>query len=330
MKIKKTKIPTKVPATTATAAAPPPLSVLLAAVAPPLSPPLGDLVSTFLYTTAYPHSNTYHQQLFCSLKHLAANFGYQPIGQVSSQQIEHLIVSNQHWGSRTRQLVLCAYKTFFYWARCQGHLPQHLPTAADLVNLHIRLVPPQIILAPGLGQLLHSTQDPDILMPTVCFAFAGPLVAELQRLGRGDIKPRQSILLNAHKPGEKRLVSMPAVLDAWLLPFYGYPDMAFLRPAALQKFRRWARALNLRFLPRILRNSFIAHGLAQSGNPYQTAREAGLRAQFCHKCFSGLVARNGGRNYFSNTPAQVGLPDWPRLVKQYLAQNSRRRRVKKT
>jgi hypothetical protein len=123
---------------------------------------------------------------------------------------------------------------------------------------------------------------------------------------------------------------MPAVLDAWLRPFYGYPDMALLRPAALQKFRRWARAQNLRFLPRILRNSFIAHRLARSGNAYQTAREAGLRAQFCHKWFGGLVARNGGRNYFSYTPAEVGLPDWPLMVKEYQAQNSRRRRVKRT
>jgi hypothetical protein len=252
------------------------------------------------------------------------------MGQLSSQQIEHLINSNQHWGSRTRQQVLCTYKTLFHWARGQGHLPQHLPTAADLVNLHIGAVPPQIILAPGLGQLLYSTVDPDILIPTVCFAFAGPLVAELQRLGRGDIKPRQSILLNGHKSGEKRLVHMSAVLDAWLRPFYDYPDLAFLRPSALRKFRRWARALNLRFLPRMLRNSFIAHHLEQSGNAHQTAREAGLRTQFCYKRFINLVAHHGARDYFSLTPAKVGLRNWPRIVKQYLAQNSRRRWAKKT
>jgi len=326
MKSRKIKISTALAAAIANAMGSIPPSGLLGATVTSVPPPVGNLVSVFHHNTCHLRSAAIQQRFVFSLKQLAANCGHQPIGQVSSHQIGHLIGSNQRWAPRTRLQVLRHYKTFFHWARNQGHLPQHLPTAADLVNLHIPVLPPPIILAPGLGQLLRSTQDPDILMLTVCFAFAGPLVAELERLGRGDIKPRQSILLNGQR-GEKRLVSMPPVLDAWLRPFYGYPDLPFLRPAALHKFRRWARSLNLRFLPRMLRNSFIAHLLEQSGDPYRTAHEAGLRAQFCEKCFISLVGRHGARNYFSYTPAKVGLPDWPRIVKEYMSQNSRRRRV---
>lgn len=184
------------------------------------------------------------------------------------------------------------------------------------------------MLPPRLKQLIGSTQDPDILMPAVFIAFAGTRVAEVQPLAPGDIEPGQAIFLNRGMKEKMRRVPMFAVLDSWLSPFYGCKELVFLRPATLRKFCRWARARNLRCLARILRNSFIVFRLQQTGSLVQTAVEAGLRVQNGCKTINALVSPGGAPRYFSLTPAKIGLRDWPRIVAQYLARNSRRRRAK--
>jgi len=324
MKPKKTKLPNKIPA--AAGVVPTLLRMPSGAAVAPVSTPLRVLVSAFLTSTAHLHCPHTRQRYYVVLNQLAAHFGHQPINQVSGLQIKQLIMSNQSWGSRTRLQARHYIKTFYHWARDHGHLAKYLPTAADMVDLQIQVLPPPIILASRLEQLLRSTRDPDILMPTVFFAFAGPLVAELQRLERDNIQPGCSLFIERHNRRKKRVVQILAVLDAWVRPFYRCPDLPFLRPSALKKFRRWARVQNLRLFARILRNSFIAHHLEQSGNSCQTAHEAGLRVKFCHKFFTGLVARGSAGNYFSLTPDQVGLYDWPSIVKEYLARKIRSRR----
>lgn len=318
--MKKKKKIKRVPPAKAAGAAAAHIRALLGQAAPRPSPPLGHLVPIFLFSTSQLHGADYHGQLGFALKQLAAKFGHQPINQVNRHDIGHLAVSNPRWGPRTRKLALGCIKTFFGWARDEGLLPRHQPTAADLLNLRIKSLPPRILPPPGLKQLLSSTQDPDILMPTVFFAFAGPLVAELQRLARGDIEPGRGILVRRTANRNARLVPMSAALDAWLSPFYECATLPFVRPSALRKFRRWARALNLRFLPRILRYTFIAARQEQTGSAVQVAREAGLQPPF-DKQFIGIMTQADADELLSVTPAKVGLRNWRRIVAEYLARN---------
>jgi hypothetical protein len=94
-----------------------------------------------------------------------------------------------------------------------------------------------------------------------------------------------------------------------------------------QEFQQWARAHNIHNLSVLLHNSFCIHRLAQTGNPGRTASEVGLNPGPFQKRFEPIAAGvTDSGEYFSFTPRKVGLRNWPRMVKEYLAEDSGRRR----
>lgn len=293
------------------------------------SPLLGDLVPVFLEAKSKTcRKNSVLGMLF-GLRKLTACHAHQPIGQLTSLQI-HQVISNPCWAANTQMSVLRTIKMIFRWARAQGYLPADQATAADLVHLPIHLSPPRFVPPHQLRLLLRSVRDVEILLKTVLHAFGALEDIELRRLKWEDIQRKWGIVVSGRVSGRARLAPIPRVLDAWLRPFYGSSGAVLRGSKSIERFHRWARALKIRELAEVLRNSYYIFRLAQPGNLSRTSSETGVSIATLQKRFAPVAAGRGlqAEEYFSLTPAKVGLRNWPRMVKQYRAQNPPRRRVK--
>ena len=262
-----------------------------------------------------------------NLAPLIASCGKQEIGQVGSLQIRK-VLNNSRWRRNSQYTVLRTIKELFSWAQANGHLPPDQPTAADSIVVPVYISAPQFLCAEELKEVFGSTQSVGVLLEGALHSFSGLEVADLTGLGWDGIQRKRGIAISRASMSRSRLAPISPAMDAWLLPFYACASGLVCDGASRREFRQWARGHNIYNLSVLLRNSFCVHRLAETGNPGRTASEVGLHP--------GLLARRFGpaasgvtdtREYFSLTPRKVGLRDWPRMVKEYLAQNSGCRRA---
>jgi len=282
----------------------------------------------FLQAKAGSCKKSYIRELRVELKALIVRHGKERIGQVGNQQIQS-VVNNHRWRRNTRRAVLRTIKDLFGWAQANGYLPADQPTAADSLMVPAYISPPQFLCAAELEELFCSQPKVGVLLRTALHAFGGLEIVDLAKLGSDRIHRKRGIAISRPSLGKARVAPISPVLDAWLRPFYGCSGPLSHDGGSVREFRRWAREHNLHNLSVLLRNSFCVHRLAQTGKPGRTASEVGLHPGLFAQRFGPAAASvTDSGEYFSLTPRKVGLRNWPRMVKEYLAVASGRRRAR--
>jgi hypothetical protein len=286
---------------------------------PPAFVDLATVAELFLQAKSGSGAKSYIDQLRRVLVSFLARFGTHLIGQVGSQQIRE-VTNNRRWRPKTRIAFLRVVKDLFSWAQANGYLSPDQPTGADSIVLRSHISPPEFLCAAELKELFGSTQSVGVLLEGALHAFGGLEVAELTGLVWSRIWRERGIAISRPPLSRARLAPITPVLDAWLLPFYGCSGRLVCDGASRREFKRWARVHNIHNLSVLLRDSFCVHWLAETGNPGRTASEVGLHPGLFARRFGPAAAGvTDSGEYFSLTPRAVGLRNWPRMVKQYLA-----------
>ncbi len=236
------------------------------------------------------------------LRDLILSSGTVPIDIVNGGMIQQVILGRDYQPS-TQKAVLKAIQTFFRWSRSQGYLPMGVPTAADSITVQIPHVSLPILSPDLMMRLLWCANDVSFRVAIALRIFSDLDHSDLPGLDWPNFTPGRTILI---KPGKTapfgRLVPIRPVLDAWLHPFYGQRGSVF-SSADFRRFRRLARKQRVVCDARILRRSYLAYASAFSG-----------RSRPSHS----LATPDLAREYFSLTPARIGIGNWPEMVAEYL------------
>ena len=279
------------------------------------------VVGEFLAAKGPKCRPAYLHTLYYVLRRLVQDIGSRPISAVTTHQLQQVLFGPR-FSPCSRKHKLAVIRTFFSWCRAHGYLPAQTPTAVDLAYVNVPQFDLTVLTPAELKTLLAGAKDVEALLRIVIPVFAGIRRSELKRLSWKNIIPGARIFVDSSlcMNGVDRVIPMLAVLDAWLRPFYGSQGMV-LRPGALRlRLRASACDPQAALRANCLRHTYLAYRFGQTRSLAMTAMEAGLNPSLLHKHFHLPVTKAQIKEYFSLTPAAVGINDWAKIVAKYLAQ----------
>jgi integrase len=186
--------------------------------------------------------------------------------------------------------------------------------------MRVQVLPPrpEILTPDQLKSLLSGTKDVELLVFIAISAFAGIRHAELERLPWHEIQPGTGIHIGPEMTSVNgRVVLIHPTLDAWLGPFYGTEGQVIPSRRVLARLHNLSKQLKLAIPHRAFRQSYCAYYLALVADVAQVASEAG-RTPYLLERFTVRVSAEDAKKFFSLTPENVGLKDWPKLVAEHL------------
>jgi integrase len=277
------------------------------------STPLEQVVSEFLRDKALFCGRAHLSHLRYSLRELAANVGRRPIlGVTTTDVCQAVFQPRLHpW---TQKQILDSIKGLFNWGCKQDYLSR-----SPASGLHVLVFrnTPTILTPDQLKTLLAAANDCECRLYLAISAFTGIRPAELARLSWQDITPATELFIPAQaamcKRRARKIARVPA-LDAWLEPFYGSQGPVINIRSARRKLNAVARSLGILLKPHALRNSHYAYRLALEHDFVRVAAELGCSFQLSHKPLLQMASLTQAKEFFSLTPAAVGLRDWSEIV----------------
>ncbi|HZR17842.1 MAG TPA: hypothetical protein VFE51_10990 [Verrucomicrobiae bacterium] len=290
---------------------------------PSAQPTVGQAAREFLRIRSLDASPRHHVNLEYSLRDLVALFGQVPIMAVGSSMIQRALQATQR-SIYTNKVLLKSLRLFFAWCRDQGYLACG-PTAAELVRINTPNSPLQIVHPHELKRVLAAEAEVDLRLGIAFWGFAGIGYGTLYRLKWENIVPGRAIVPKPeHGKAFVNPVQIRPVLDAWLAPFYGRKGPVVTQKYLAKQCRLHSKMVGVHFDARTLCRSFwVFSSLLAGMQPTAPMSFPGVTAPVVYNHSPALPSLADARDYFGLTPDAVGLPDWPAIVRQYQANQSK-------
>lgn len=274
--------------------------------------PYSDVVDVFLKTEAAPQNYLPRDVAHAALGLIKNSMELLPVSHLTGDIITSYFRPSDYGNQPAFELL----DYFFSWCHRHGYLPPNHPSpAASLITYPAnewRILTPR-----ELRILLGSGASVDLLVYGSIASFAGIWHRDLRRTEWRCFRQRKLIDLMYREARDRaRMIPLLPVLDAWLMPFYQQagPVIDFNTPA---KFYRFARSRGVHIDQSTLQNSFTAYRWAMVGNVFQAARETGASCSTIRNHYP-LTSSALAEEYFSLTPEEVGIPDWPAQAAKFL------------
>ena len=291
---------------------------------PQTGPPVEQMVANFLTSKSGACRREYIRLLNRSLRPITSALGRLPARAVTSAEVRHIVFrpGNSLW---MQKRILDSTKNLFNWG-CQQNYLSHSPING--LGVCVLRNPPTILTPAELKTLLVGANDCECRLYLAISAFTGIRPAELAGLSWQNINPTTDIFISGQHVGPHRRLRKIAIipaLDAWLQPFYSCHGRVVDAKRVLPKLSRTAKSLGIRLESHKLRRSHIVHRLALAESFVQIAAELGCRFQIHQRHLINLATPAQAREFFSLTPAAVGIGNWSEIVFTHLRAAAQRR-----
>jgi integrase len=200
-------------------------------------------------------------------------------------------------------------RTFFGFCQSRGWLSKHVDLLSRVekcsgAGSEIEIFTPEEL------QALLAAAGKSVATCLAIQAFTGVRTAELFRLTWQDVERRHGyieITAKQAKTGSRRLIPIPANLEAWLGVAHRSGSEHVWPAPAFEYYRGQAAAAAKAGIPwkaNGLRHSFISYRLAQTKNIAATALEAGNGARMIFLHYRELCTEREANDWFAIMPAE--------------------------
>lgn len=247
--------------------------------------------------------------LRCELRVAGEHFK-QPIGDITTADLDDWLRSQKHVAPRTRRNMRTALITLFAFAKSRGYLARDRQTAAEL-TARPKVVDGEVeIYTPQEMSILLKAAEHTVLPFLVLGGFAGLRTAEILRLEWANVSFEQKhIKISAHvaKTASRRIVPLLPCAAAWLSPWHSASGsiVGTSRQRLSEEIHKVAAKAKIKWRHNALRHSFASYRLAQIKNAAQVAHEMGNSADIVHKHYQELVTDRDAAAWFSIAPSQA-------------------------
>lgn len=251
-------------------------------------------------------SEQYLVTLRSELKKAAAYFT-QPIGDITTANLDDWLRSQKDVTPRTRLNMRRTLVTLFSFAKLRGYLARDRQTAAELtarpkvVDGETEIYTPREMMA--LMKAANETAIPVLVLG----GFAGLRTAEILRLKWENVSfEQQHIKISAHvaKTASRRIVPLLPNAVTWLSPWCNAsgPIFSGSRQRLSETLRKVASRAKLKWRRNALRHSFASYRLIQIKNAAQLTLEMGNTQDIMFKNYNEPVTESDAKAWFSIAP----------------------------
>jgi integrase len=165
------------------------------------------------------------------------------------------------------------------------------------------------ILTPDQAAALLASARPRILPFLAIGTFCGIRPEEIRRMSWSDVDfnhARITVRAEVSKTGDKRHVTMPENLLAWLAPWRSAKGKIAPEKNERRLKDQAAAAARIEWIPDLLRHSAATYHLAKHRNASLTAEEMGHSVAVLHRHYNGRVEPALAAKWYSILPADEG------------------------